>query len=150
MKEYDTFGQRLMWVIWPGFLVAAGAETIFFTFFDPFELSFFGAPLELSRQTIYTLFFFGFWALGAASSALTVFLERSPWETNRCTIAPVDRPDGCPKRPGESSCGAVEAPARSRGDGARRARRTPKQRADLEAPSCVVRRAGAAPRGRGS
>ena len=48
--------------------------------FDPFDLHFFGAPLELSREAIYTMGFFGFWALGIASSALTVFLERSPWE----------------------------------------------------------------------
>jgi hypothetical protein len=48
--------------------------------FDPIDLHFFGAPLELSRQAIYTIGFFGFWALGIASSALTVFLERSSAE----------------------------------------------------------------------
>ena len=90
--------RRMMWVVWPAFLVAAVAETIFFTLFDPFDLHFFGAPLEMSREAIYTLGFFGFWALGVASSALTVFLERSPWEVNRCTLDPVDRPPGCPKR----------------------------------------------------
>ena len=29
----------------------------------------------MSRQAIYTMGFFGFWALGIASSALTIFLE---------------------------------------------------------------------------
>jgi hypothetical protein len=67
--------RRLMWVIWPAFLVAGVAELVFFSIFDPFELHFFGAPLEMSRQAIYTMGFFGFWALGIASSALTVFLE---------------------------------------------------------------------------
>ena len=67
--------RRLMWVIWPAFLVAAVAELVFFSIFDPFELHFFGAPLDMSRQSIYTMGFFGFWALGIASSALTVFLE---------------------------------------------------------------------------
>jgi len=67
--------RRLMWVIWPAFLVAAVAELIFFSIFDPFELHFFGAPLDMSRQAIYTMGFFGFWGLGIASSALTVFLE---------------------------------------------------------------------------
>ena len=90
--------RRMMWVVWPAFLVAAVAETVFFTIFDPFDLHFFGAPLEMSREAIYTLGFFGFWALGIASSALTVFLERSPWEVNRCTLEPADRPPGCPKR----------------------------------------------------
>ena len=39
--------------------------------FDPFDLHFFGAPLDMSREAIYTMGFFGFWALGIASSALT-------------------------------------------------------------------------------
>jgi hypothetical protein len=73
----NSSAQRLMWVVWPAFLVAGVAETIFFTVFDPFDLHFFGAPLGWSREAIYTLGFFGFWALGVASSALTLFLERS-------------------------------------------------------------------------
>jgi hypothetical protein len=72
-----NFAQRLMRVVWPAFLVAGVAEAIFFTVFDPFDLHFFGAPLGWSREAIYTLGFFGFWALGVASSALTLFLERS-------------------------------------------------------------------------
>jgi hypothetical protein len=70
-------GRRLMWIVWPAFLVAAVAELVFFSIFDPFDLHFFGAPLDLSRQAIYTMGFFGFWGLGIASSALTVFLARS-------------------------------------------------------------------------
>ena len=73
----SDFAQRLMRVLWPAFLVAGVAETIFFTVFDPFDLHFFGAPLAWSHEAIYTLGFFGFWALGVASSALTLFLERS-------------------------------------------------------------------------
>ncbi len=66
--------RRLMWVIWPAFLVAGIAEIVFFSVFDPFELHFFGDSLEMSRQGIYTMGFFGFWGLGVASSALTLFL----------------------------------------------------------------------------
>ena len=73
--DTGLFARRLMWVIWPAFLVAAVAELVFFSVFDPFDLHFFGAPLEMSRQSIYTMGFFGFWGLGIASSALTVFLE---------------------------------------------------------------------------
>lgn len=72
-------GQRLMWILWPAFLVAGVAELVFFSLFDPFDLHFFGAPLELSRETIYAMGFFGFWALGVASSALTLFLESPPY-----------------------------------------------------------------------
>ncbi|MCC7325279.1 MAG: hypothetical protein IT521_00550 [Burkholderiales bacterium] len=67
-----------MWIVWPAFLTAAVAELVFFSIFDPFDLHFFGAPLDMSRESIYAMGFFGFWALGCASSALTLFLERTP------------------------------------------------------------------------
>ena len=70
--------RRWLWVVWPAFLVACTAEAVFFTVFDPFDLHFFGAPLELSRQAIYTMGFFGFWGIGIAASALTAFLEHPP------------------------------------------------------------------------
>jgi len=108
MQTNGNFAQRAMWVVWPAFLVAAVAEAIFFTVFDPFELHFFGAPLDVSREVIYTMGFFGFWALGVASSALTVFLERSPWEVNRCPIVPRERPPGCPKRDEPGACCAAD------------------------------------------
>ena len=78
-----NLAQRLIWVIWPAFVVAGVAEIIFFTVFDPFELHFFGAPLDLSREAIYTMGFFGFWGLGIASSALTLFLGRLPPRANQ-------------------------------------------------------------------
>jgi len=70
------FAQRAMQVMWPAFLVAGVAELVFFSIFDPFELHFFGQPLDWSRQAIYALGFFGFWGLGMASSILTLFLAR--------------------------------------------------------------------------
>ena len=93
-----NLAHRLMWVIWPAFLVAGVAAAVFFTAFDPFELHVFGAPLEMTRTAVYTLGFFGFWALGVASSALTVFLGRPPSEVNRCPLEPAARPEGCPRR----------------------------------------------------
>ena len=76
MSELASGYKSAIWIVWPGFIVAAVAELVFFSIFDPFDLHFFGAPLEWSRQAIYTLGFFGFWALGTASSALTFFLTR--------------------------------------------------------------------------
>ena len=76
----DNLAQQLMWVIWPAFLVAGCAEVIFFTLFDPFDLHLFGSPSTISREAFYSLGFFGFWGLGIASSALTVFLRRSPFD----------------------------------------------------------------------
>ena len=66
--------RRAMQVIWPAFLTAAVAELVFFSIFDPFELHFFGQPLDWSRKAIYALGFFGFWGLGIASSTLTLLL----------------------------------------------------------------------------
>ena len=97
--------QRLMWILWPAFLVAAVADGIVFSLFDPQEMNVFGAQVELSRIGVYTIGFFLFWAFGAASSALTCLLQRSPFEVNRCTLSQSDRPPGCNKRgePGRSS-----------------------------------------------
>lgn len=97
MMQHDL-AQRMMWIIWPAFLVAGAAEGIFFTIFDPFDLHSAGAPLDVSREAIYALGFFGFWGLGIAASALTVFLARSPFEINRCPLDSSERPDGCPRR----------------------------------------------------
>ena len=72
-----TLTRRLTLVVWPAFMAAAGAELVFFAIFDPFELHFFGAPLDLSRHAIYAMGFFGFWGLGIASSALTLVLAQS-------------------------------------------------------------------------
>jgi hypothetical protein len=94
----DSLAQRLGWVLWPSFLVACAAELVFFSLFDPSDLQLFGQPVEADRMLVYTLGFFAFWAIGAVSSALTVFLARSPFEINRCELAAEERPEGCPKR----------------------------------------------------
>lgn len=96
--------QRVLWVLWPAFMVAAVAELLFFAFIDPSELMVFGVPLEAGRMPIYTLGFFFFWAVAASASALTVFLQRSPFEVNRCPLPGEERPPGCPKRDSGEGC----------------------------------------------
>ena len=58
---------------------------------------------------------FVFWALGAASSFLTCFLQRSPWEVNRCPLDAADRPPGCPKQGDAACCAPAEAAPRRPG-----------------------------------
>ncbi len=70
--------QRIMWVGWPAFLVAAAATGVFFSLFDPQEFWLLGEHLEISRLGAYTIGFFGFWATGVASSALSLYLSRGP------------------------------------------------------------------------
>ena len=73
-----TVPARIMWVLWPSFLIAAGATGVFFSLFDPQEFWLFGEHLEISRQGAYTIGFFGFWAVGIATSALTLWLASAP------------------------------------------------------------------------
>jgi hypothetical protein len=75
--------QRLMWIVWPAFLMAGVLEVLVFAFVDPQDMHWMGQPIELSRQGVYTVSFFVFWVLTGASSALTVLLSKSPLEVNR-------------------------------------------------------------------
>jgi len=90
--------QRLMWVIWPAFLMAGVLEMLVFAMVDPQDVHWFGLPLEWSRQSIYTIAFFVFWAVTVVSSGLTSLLSMSPFEVNRCPLPATERPDGCPKQ----------------------------------------------------
>ena len=96
--------QRAMWILWQSFLVAGGAVGLFFTLFDPMDIMIFGEPVQVSRLGAYSIGFFGFWAVGMVSSALTTLLVKSPFEVNRCPLPPVQRPEGCPKREDEPKC----------------------------------------------
>jgi hypothetical protein len=75
--------KRLMWIVWPAFLVAGLMEMLVFAMVDPQDLHWFGHPLAMSREGVYTLAFFAFWLLAMISSALTALLAMSPREVNR-------------------------------------------------------------------
>ncbi|MDF1485340.1 hypothetical protein PY257_09140 [Ramlibacter sp. H39-3-26] len=86
---------RLMWVAWPAFLMAGVLEMLVFALVDPQDLHWRGQPLGWSRDTVYALAFFVFWAVAMASSALTTLLSLSPFELNRCPVPPGERPGDC-------------------------------------------------------
>lgn len=90
--------QRMMWIAWPAFLVACVLDVLVFAMVDPQDLHWFGQPIEIARQGVYTVAFFVFWVIAMVSSGLTTLLSMSPFEVNRCTLAAEDRPDGCPKQ----------------------------------------------------
>lgn len=90
--------RRMIFVFWPSFIVAGVAEAIFFTIFDPTELSVFGMQVHASRTAVYSIGFFAFWVFAAASSSLTCFFQRTSAEINRCPLPAEGRPIGCPKR----------------------------------------------------
>ncbi len=63
----------LMWVLWPAFLMGGAATAVVFSVVDPGDLSFFGQPVEASRQAIYTVGFLVAWLFCALSSGLTLY-----------------------------------------------------------------------------
>jgi len=77
------FKQRVMWILWPAFLMAGVVEMLVFSLADPLELYWFGHHLEMSRQSVYTLAFFVFWLVISVSGALTILLSLPADEVNR-------------------------------------------------------------------
>jgi hypothetical protein len=68
--------QKIIAVLWPSFLTAGVATILFFTAFDPWELSSAADLADSSRLGIYTSGFFLFWLLTATTSLLTVYFQR--------------------------------------------------------------------------
>lgn len=88
--------QKIFWVLWPSFLVAGIAEGVFFTVVDPQELYLFGEPVHFSKIATYSIGFFGFWAVCAASSLLTWFLQIGAAEVNKGAGTAHPSGDGTP------------------------------------------------------
>ena len=59
-------GKRLMWILWPAFLVAGIAEGVFFTLVRSHGPAPLRARSDLGRTAIYSIGFFLFWALRPA------------------------------------------------------------------------------------
>jgi cytosine/uracil/thiamine/allantoin permease len=68
--------QRVIAIMWPSFLMAGAATILFFTAFDPQALLMDTRFADLSRLGAYTIGFFLFWALTAASCLLTCYFQR--------------------------------------------------------------------------
>jgi hypothetical protein len=100
----EGYMHRLLWILWPAFLVAGVGTAVFFTVFDPVELRFFGDTVEgTSRTAVYSAGFFLLWALAAGSSALTCYLQRTSAEVNRLG-PPASRVAGKPGKSEGSRC----------------------------------------------
>jgi hypothetical protein len=87
---------RMMRVLWPAFLAACVLELLVFAVVDPSELVRSGPPLPITRQGVYTLSFFVFWAIAGISNAITLQLFKSAAELNLCPYPASQRPPGCP------------------------------------------------------
>jgi hypothetical protein len=64
-------------ILWPAFVAAGILELLVFAHVDPADVrTLAGTPIELSRQAVYTLSFFGFWAVIAAAGAVSCWLQQ--------------------------------------------------------------------------
>ncbi len=78
----SVLAQRVMWIVWPSFLMAGVLEVLVFAMVDPQDMHWFGQSVQLSRQGTYTVAFFVFWLVTMLSSALTALLAIAPSEVN--------------------------------------------------------------------
>lgn len=86
--------REILPVLWSSFLVAGVAEGLFFTVIDPQELYLFGEPVNFSRIASYSIGFFCFWAICAASGLAAWYLLRDADEVNRATDSADDPAPG--------------------------------------------------------
>jgi hypothetical protein len=68
--------QRIIAILWPSFLMAGLATVLFFTAFDPAVMLLDTPFADMSRLGAYTIGFFLFWLLTAASCLLTCYFQR--------------------------------------------------------------------------
>jgi len=68
--------QRVIAVLWPSFLTSGFATGLFFTAFDPIDLMMISGQVEISRMGVYSIGFFLFWLLTAASCGLTCYFQK--------------------------------------------------------------------------
>lgn len=67
--------RRLMWILWPSFLIAIPASGVYFSLFDPVDLDLLGLHIAANNGAAYSIGFFIFWLLGATSSTLSIWLS---------------------------------------------------------------------------
>lgn len=75
--------QRVSAVLWPSFIAAGIANSLFFTFFEPQALLYAGGYPEMSNTGVYSIGFFLFWLLTSISSGMTSYFVKPCDEVNK-------------------------------------------------------------------
>lgn len=65
--------RSIMLILWPSFLLAGVGSAVVFAFIDPLDVAIFG-HIRPTREWLYAMGFFSFWAMTALSSLLTVLM----------------------------------------------------------------------------
>ncbi|WP_293813644.1 hypothetical protein [uncultured Aquitalea sp.] len=80
-------------LFWPSFIIAAMATIVFFSIFDPAELTLHGSHLFNDKLSAYSVFMLVSWAFGALNTAIVLLLEKSARDINGFTPPPVEPMD---------------------------------------------------------
>ncbi|MBA4708597.1 hypothetical protein [Aquitalea aquatica] len=80
-------------LFWPSFIIAVLATSVFFSIFDPAELTLHGNALFADKLSAYSVFFLISWAFGALNTAIVLVLEKSSRDINGFTPPPVQPMD---------------------------------------------------------
>jgi hypothetical protein len=70
-------------VLWPAFVAACVLEMVVFAAFDPHDFNAFGLSIEATSDAIYSIAFFTFWLVTAATGIVTWNLSRTSEDINR-------------------------------------------------------------------
>lgn len=68
--------QRVVSILWPSFITAGIANSLFFVVFDPFLLAEVIGITDTTRTAVYSVGFLLFWVLTALSCLLTSYFLR--------------------------------------------------------------------------
>ena len=77
--------QRISSILWPSFITAGIANSLFFTFFEPAALLYAGGYPEMSNIAVYSIGFFIFWLLTSSSCVMTSYFMQPCCNVNKST-----------------------------------------------------------------
>lgn len=89
--------RRAILLFWPSFIIAAAATGLFFSIFDPQELTLHSARLFSDKLSAYSVFFLIAWGFGVFNTAIVLLLEKPSRQLNGFQPPPVD-PDAYPEQ----------------------------------------------------
>ncbi len=73
---------RLLWALWPSFLVSIPAVGLLFSFVHPEDVLFFGQSPHIDAEGIYTLGFLLIWLFCSVASMLTIYIFPTKADVN--------------------------------------------------------------------
>ncbi|HJV05849.1 hypothetical protein [Paludibacterium denitrificans] len=85
--------KKFILLFWPSFIIAVLATLVFYSIFDPAELTLHGNALFHDKLTAYSVFLLISWAFGALNTAIVLNLNRTPYEINGFIAPPPDAHD---------------------------------------------------------